>query len=275
MTMKFNFSKYHGAGNDFILSNDLFLLNEGESERGKIINLLCDRRLGIGADGFMFLENKAGKELKVYFYNSDGKRGSLCGNGSRCALTFALKSGFINTGSIDFYFWETKFSAGCETDKVKIKMKDIHLKQSTELGFFTDTGSPHLIVEIDLSQSTKDTLLKEALYLRHHPLFKKGGGTNVNFIELHPNDMSKCSVFTFERGVEDFTYACGTGAVAIAAYLAWKRKSGGVYTIISKGGTLEVEIGNYSEILLSDVWLSGPVQKVYEGKVDLEDFLTS
>ena len=268
----FKFSKYHGAGNDFILSDDLFLLNQEESEREKIINLFCNRRLGIGADGLMLLENIPGNKLKVYYFNGDGKRGSLCGNGSRCALVFALNRGFVNSGLIDFWFWDTEYHANCEAGRIRIKMQDIHLKENTELGFFTDTGSPHLIREVDFSRISKESLLEKALHFRHHPHFKEGGGTNVNFIEPNSIDRNICQVLTFERGVEDFTYACGTGAVAIAGYLAWKYGSDGVYKIASEGGTLEVKIGSYANEILSDVWLSGPVKKVFDGELNWDDF---
>lgn len=271
--MKFKFSKYHGAGNDFILSDDLILLGQDEDKRVKIITALCDRRLGIGADGLMLVEKNKAQKLKIFFFNSDGKAGSLCGNGSRCALSFAIYLGFINSGSVDFFFWDNMYQAKIGDDGVKIKMKDINIRENTEFGFFTDTGSPHLIKELDHSSLNKDILLKEALYLRHHPFFQKRGGTNINFIKLQPTNKYQCQVLTFERGVEDFTFACGTGAVAIAGYLAWKSQSGGVYEIISEGGTLEVEIGGYLENLLADVWLSGPVKFVFEGQLDLFTFL--
>jgi len=265
--MTYLFSKYHGAGNDFFISDQSYLLDLNEEDQIQTIRAICHRRLGVGADGLIIVVKGKADGLQTYFFNSDGKRGSFCGNGSRCALDFALEKKMISPGTFDFNYWEDKYSACVSENGIQLKMKNVSIRIETDLGFFTDTGSPHLIREVNFDEIPDEELLKVALHLRHHPQFKIAG-TNVNFLHPEITPQGAFRIKTFERGVENFTYACGTGAVAIAAYLAWKNQSHGTFNVLSKGGLLKVVIGQYSESVLSDIWLSGPVAKVYEGQIE-------
>lgn len=261
--MKIEFKKYHGAGNDFIIIDDRKRQHKLSKDE---ISLLCHRRLGIGADGLMLLQESATFDFKMVYYNSDGNEGSLCGNGGRCIVYFAKQLGIINS--------DTKFEAidgehqayilsGNEHDGiVSLKMADVEKIEKFDDGYFLNTGSPHFIrlVEnidaIDAFESGKG--------IRWDNKFQPEG-TNVNFVMVQDDNLF---VRTFERGVENLTLACGTGVVASSIVAAEKNSNKfDNYAVKTDGGNLKVTFKKKNNIY-SDIWLEGPVVKVYEGFVE-------
>jgi len=260
--MPIQFYKYQGTGNDFILidnrKNEIELLPEQ-------IKLLCDRRFGIGADGLMFLELEPGADFKMVYFNSDGNPSSMCGNGGRCITAFAKYLGLI-TDKAKFLavdgFHEAIIS---ENEIVSLKMQDV---KSIEVGtdyFYLNTGSPHYVKIVNDVQNYE--VFEHGKEIRNSERFKEEG-TNVNFIEKIDNELF---VRTYERGVEDETFSCGTGVTAAALVAAIEGISNSKNNCLIKtlGGNLEVTFDKVLEQNFYNIWLKGPAQKVFTGVIDL------
>jgi diaminopimelate epimerase len=263
--MKLDFSKYHGAGNDFILidnrKNEIQLTN-------KQINFLCNRHLGIGADGLMILNSHPTFDFKMQYFNSDGFEGSMCGNGGRCITAFAADLGIIQNEAHfiavdgEHKSWiNTKLSVG--NYDISLKMIDVNWIEKDDLFYFVNTGSPHYVAlrtnidKIDMELEGKN--------IRYSDRFAPGG-TNVNFIELKDNIIY---IRTYERGVEAETLACGTGATAAALCLAVEQNLfNGELHINALGGTLRVRFQRLTNSF-SNIILSGPAQLVFKGILEL------
>ena len=211
--MKIHFYKYQGAGNDFILVDNRNLAVNHQNP--KLIAHLCDRRFGVGADGMMFLQNIEGYDFEMIYYNADGQPSSMCGNGGRCIVAFAKYLGIIDS--------ETTFLAvdgphnakiSPSGDWVSLQMTDVDTINSDDDAYVLNTGSPHYI---KLVEGLKEKNVYRAGYnIRNNDTYR-AKGINVNFVE--PND-NGYFVRTFERGVEDETFACGTGVTAVALAMA-------------------------------------------------------
>lgn len=223
------FWKYHGAGNDFIL---LDATGGGIGGGGgddcltfDFISRLCDRHLGVGADGLIVVVGSGndGYDFEMSYYNADGRPGTLCGNGSRCAVVFAEDRGLsaANGGTWRFRVGGriheasvVKRSFNNEEAEVTIQMPDVcQIKLTTSGDYFVDAGSPHVVRYVRESLTGLDVHTSGRL-VRHDQEFREIGGTNVNFVERGPDGALRAR--TFERGVEAETLACGSGAVAIA-----------------------------------------------------------
>jgi len=258
--MTITFNKYQGAGNDFIIiDNRDAVFNPSDS---KLINRLCNRRFGIGADGLILISlfNEADYEMK--YYNSDGKLGSLCGNGGRCAAHFALKQGIAGKKQ-RFMAFDGLHEAEVRDDAVvRLQMADVNEFGTIGGNYSINTGSPHYMVFSE--NIDKINVNKEGKALRWSPKFAPGG-TNVNFVQVTDNGLY---VRTFERGVEEETLACGTGvtASAIASVLAGHFDRPGI-KVRTKGGNLEVEF-TVRDKKVTNVWLTGPATFVFEGKIN-------
>lgn len=262
--MNINFHKYEGAGNDFILldnRNSLF----NRILHPKEIKKLCDRRFGVGADGLMVLQLKEGYDFEMLYYNSNGTEGTMCGNGGRCIVAFARHLGIIES--------ETNFLAVdgphhakiSEKDSwVRLKMKDVTELENDGSATILDTGSPHFVL-LAKDLRNKD-VFKEGRDIRYSDKYKLNG-INVNFVE---DRNSHYFVRTYERGVENETYACGTGATAVAMAMARiKRQTGNITTLIQVlGGELKVNF-NYDGNNFKDVFLEGPVNYVFKGSINI------
>ncbi|WP_431123310.1 diaminopimelate epimerase [Flagellimonas flava] len=255
--MQLDFYKYQGTGNDFVVIDnrqDIFPKNNT-----KIISQLCDRRFGVGADGLILLENDDASDFYMNYYNSDGSQ-SMCGNGGRCAVAFAQFLGIIDEQTT-FKAIDGLHTATIKGDIVTLKMHDVEEVRQKDAYSFLDTGSPHhvqLVHELE-----KFNVTKEGAKLRYG-LYGKAG-SNINFVEQA--DANTFGVRTYERGVEDETLSCGTGvtAVAIAMHKTGKTESNEVH-IKTPGGDLTISFdqqnGSYT-----DVYLQGPAQMVFNGKV--------
>jgi len=262
--MIIKFYKYQGTGNDFIILDNRN--NEYSSLTPLQINRLCDRRFGIGADGLMMLKNKEGYDFEMIYHNADGKEGSMCGNGGRCLVKFAYHLGIVET-TYKFIATDGEHEAEIDTDGiVSLKMKDVNGVQEYHGDQILDTGSPHYIkmvgdvMSYDVYQKGKD--------IRYSNQFNDKG-INVNFVEQRDED--HIVVRTYERGVEDETFSCGTGVTASALVNYHNENGFNEVTVITKGGRLSVEFDKIGENNFANIWLSGPAEKVFEGTFDLKD----
>lgn len=262
--MNIQFSKYHGAGNDFILIDGR--VQKFDSKNFNLLKKLCDRRFGIGADGVMVLLHDSTNDFKMLYFNSDGHEGTMCGNGGRCITSFAYSLGIINE--------KTRFSASdgiheaiIEHDMVHLKMNDVSAVIKLEDGFLINTGSPHFIKIVNNPfEINVETVGRE---IRNQERFMPAG-VNVNFVSFNNNEIT---ISTYERGVEAETLSCGTGSVASAiacSHLYNNVKNS--FKIIAKGGELNVSF-KFANNIYTNVWLSGPAAHVFDGNVDLDKLM--
>ncbi len=252
------FYKYHGAGNDFILV-DNFSENSVNLSISQI-KKMCDRHLGIGADGLMILKKHSIFDFEMDYFNSDGSGGTMCGNGGRCIVAFAKKIGLINN-SAKFIASDGEHEAFIDKNNiVKLKMNDVNSISNFKNDYLCHTGSPHYIKFCN-NIKEKNVFL-EGQEIRYSNVFKDEG-INVNFIKI--KDSKTLNIRTYERGVEDETLACGTGAVAAALTFAnISNELSGEYTIIARGGILKVSFAK-KQNNFQDIWLTGPAEFIFEG----------
>lgn len=261
--MNIPFYKYQGAGNDFILIDNR--KKEFNKLNNKYIEKICDRRFGIGGDGLMLLQNHPDYDFEMLYFNADGMPGSMCGNGGRCIVAFARFLGIIDTKT-DFLAVDGPHHAKitAEGNWVDLQMIDVnHISQDGE-AYVLNTGSPHYVEQVtDLERL--DVYL-EGKSIRNNEIYKEQG-INVNFIEDKGDHLF---VRTFERGVEDETYACGTGVTAVALSMAkHKGQSGHISTPVKVlGGKLRIEF-DYDGDIFTNIFLCGPAEQVFTGSIDL------
>ena len=257
------FFKYQGAGNDFILIDNRSLAFSSLTE--KQINTLCNRRFGIGADGLMLLQDHTSYDFEMHYYNADGRLGSMCGNGGRCIVAFAKALGIVDR--------ETNFLAvdGAHYAKIaesgnwiELQMIDVQEIQKDERAFVLNTGSPHYVLEVqDLLELD---VFAEGKKIRNNDTYREKG-INVNFVEDKGNHLF---IRTFERGVEDETYACGTGVTAVALAKAHELQQTGHFSRDIKvlGGDMRVEY-DYDGQAFRNIFLCGPAELVFTGQIKL------
>ncbi|PKP51797.1 MAG: diaminopimelate epimerase [Bacteroidetes bacterium HGW-Bacteroidetes-1] len=259
---RLKFHKYHGAGNDFIMVNGLTSNCQLTIAQ---ITFLCNRHLGIGADGLIIIEKSKNADFKMIYFNADGLEGSMCGNGGRSAVSFALREGIVSETSVFEAFDGIHKAIVTENDKAKFQviltMKNIDTYDFDNKRLIVNTGSPHYVTLTD--NLTSIDIYKEGQKIRYDPLFSPHG-INVNFMQMIGNDIH---LRTYERGVENETLSCGTGvtAAAIAAQLWFGISQPAIYT---KGGTLKVKLKKEGNRFV-DIFLEGPVQCVFSGEIDI------
>ena len=260
--MKITFYKYQGTGNDFVMID-----NRQETfpkENIQLIEKLCDRRFGIGADGLILLENDTETDFKMVYCNSDGNQSSMCGNGGRCLVAFAKQLGVIENQTT-FIATDGLHHATISDDGiVSLQMKNVDTVKIEEDYVFLDTGSPH---HVQLVEDLKNYPIKEkGSEIRYGELYGQVG-SNVNFV--HQNDADTFSVRTYERGVEDETLSCGTGVTAVAiAMKATGKTASNQIKLNVEGGKLEVSFQENNGKYI-DVFLKGPATFVFEGNVKI------
>ncbi len=265
------FTKMHGAGNDFVIINTLTEAVE-LSAVPDLARTLCSRRTGIGADGLMLVAGAQGDaDYRLLFFNSDGSLGEMCGNGARCIARYGYEHGLA--GDTQRIETTAGLVTGERIDKTLYRIRlndpsviDLHREAEgcgcayIELG---DPGIPHaVLIKDDWDTVPEDELRALGKALRYSPAFPKGA--NVSFVRL--TDKDEIKAVTYERGVEDFTLACGTGCGSITAALTLMGLVSGEDVRISMpGGELCVTL-TQDGCSVHDVYLTGPTCVVFEGE---------
>jgi diaminopimelate epimerase len=267
--MSIAFSKLTGSGNDFILIDNLAGRVNVYSFRENIPKV-CLRALSIGADGVIFVEPSTLAHFRWRFFNADGSEAEMCGNGGRCVARFAFEMGIAP--------WDMAFEtlAGVVKARVleegvvrvqfpsphgwrwgdKLRLDDGYVEYS-----FVNTGVPHVVIMVD---DLEGVAVKEmGRKIRFHPLFSPAG-TNVNFVQ--ELGKGRLAIRTYERGVEDETLACGTGATASALIYLGSREEGQVEVVTRSGETLGVEKKG------KEVYLQGATRWIYDGRMRPESW---
>lgn len=257
MDRKIKFSKYQGAGNDFVvIDNRSGFFNRNDD---KLVHSLCDRRFGIGADGLMLLQHNENFDFEMVYYNADGGEASMCGNGGRCIVAFARDLGIIHDKTV-FLAVDGVHQAYIQDDQVDLSMIEISSIQRDGDAYVLNTGSPHYVIWAD---DLKNSNVYEAGFaIRNSATYQKEG-INVNFVEQEGDGYF---VRTFERGVEDETLACGTGATAAAIAIALHHGLAGKQEIPIRvlGGQLYISFDKQGQ-RFTEVRLKGPAKLVFEG----------
>jgi diaminopimelate epimerase len=262
--MIIQFCKYQGTGNDFIILDNR--KNEYSWLTKKQVASLCDRRFGIGADGLMLLNEKAGYDFEMKYYNSDGRESSMCGNGGRCLVKFAFHKG-IRRPLYRFLAADGEHEAEMDdTDGiVSLKMKDVVEIKDYRGDFILDTGSPHYVKMAE--NIDRADIFHRGRDIRNSPAFSEHG-INVNFVERVDDD--EIYVRTYERGVEDETLSCGTGVTASAIVNYHNEVGFNNVMVNTKGGRLTVEFDRVDDGVYKNIWLCGPAEKVFEGNIEVK-----
>jgi diaminopimelate epimerase len=260
--MQIEFYKYQGTGNDFVMIDNRS--NFFPKDNIQLIARLCDRRFGIGGDGLILLENDIETDFKMVYYNSDGNQSSMCGNGGRCLVAFAKKLNVIQDNTT-FIATDGLHHASVATNGiVSLQMIDVPEVKITPDYVFMNTGSPH---HIQLVEDLEHYNVKEnGASIRYGELYGKQG-SNINFVKKI--DETTFSLRTYERGVEDETLACGTGAtaVAIAMNVLGETKANSIDLNV-EGGKLVVSFDE-KDGKFTNVFLKGPAEFVFKGEIEI------
>lgn len=270
-----SFTKMSGAGNDFIILKDF----PDKALNPVLIQKLCDRRNGIGADGVINISRISNADFEMKYFNADGFAGTLCGNGSRCALYFAYSSGIAENKIMQFICGEKHYSGEILGDELvkfnllspgKIIRNFLITVNNKEIKTsFADTGSPHAVIYSDSltgyfgSEYTIDEIPVKMLgsEIRYNKYFSPGG-TNVNFVSFREG---KIYIRTFERGVEDETLACGTGSVAAALISFLEKMVEPPVKIVTKSGEQLVVDFRFQNEKFENISLTGPAKITFTG----------
>lgn len=264
------FLKMNGAGNDFVVAADC----DGNTVLRSVqsIRFFCDRKRGIGADGFIILKPLSENKLKMEYFNADGSPAEMCGNGLRCAMEFASELGLVSgeyavflTGAGELEAW--RLAPGRVRTGMPLAAPFRILTVCGYTCYLTSTGVPHVVVPLqktELDEIEVDVLGRAIRFAEEFA----PGGANVDFVEMPDADTIR--IRTYERGVEAETLACGTGMAAAGAYAYLYRGAKKSRRVICAGGdVLTVEI-NAEGDHLKEIFLSGPAEIAFSGKMDLK-----
>ncbi len=273
------FLKMTGAGNDFVLVDNRSGAIDLRWE--KIAPRLCDRRYGIGADGLLVLRGSTVADFRMDYYNSDGSFGGMCGNGGRCAAAFVMNDRQVL--SVTFDALDFRYSARREGNGIVLAMKDpTGFRQGAQVALpegelkvhFVDSGAPHAVIFVDemplklRTEVAESGISRIGTFVRHHAEFAPAG-TNVDFIEL--KDATTIAMRTYERGVEEETLACGTGAVASAVVTSIVRGMPAPVTVRTRSNE-ELKVNFHRRGgSISGIELSGPAKVVFKGEYPLDE----
>lgn len=258
--LKLPFYKYHGAGNDFIIIDNRqqeYALTETQ------IASLCHRRTGIGADGLMLLEEVDGYDFSMVYYNADGAESTMCGNGGRCITLFAHHLGLIQD-EVHFIAIDGPHHASVLNENtIALGMIPVTYIEFQDGRTIMNTGSPHVVIPVEDLPAYE--VFIEGRKVRKEAAFAPKG-INVNFVQTINNTIH---IRTYERGVEDETLACGTGVTAAA--IASVEEQLGKFEVALKavGGDLSVSFEKETPISATNIVLTGPAVKVFEGIIHL------
>lgn len=267
--MKIPFVKMSGSGNDFIIIDHRNPFLE-ESSLVEFIKKVCQRRISVGADGLILVENSDKADFKWRFFNSDGSEAEMCGNGGRCVARFAFLKG-ISGSNLTFETMAGILSAEVKEKSVKLeltkphslKIDDTILVEGKELIYsYINTGVPHTV--LFTQDIERVDVVKLGGMIRFHPQFAPNG-TNVNFVRL--DNGNQLSIRTYERGVENETLACGTGAVASALIAGFKGRAKSPISINTRGGEVLIVHFEIEGEEVKKVFLEGGVHIIYEAEM--------
>ena len=256
--MIIEFYKYQGTGNDFIMIDDRE--NTFDIKDHELIAALCQRRMGIGADGLILLRNHTKYDFEMIYFNSDGHQSSMCCNGGRCIIAFAQLLEIIKNETT-FLAIDGKHKGLFSGDTIALQMLDVSEIVGEGDGLVLNTGSPHYIEMVDDLRNIN--IEKEGRKIRNSKPFKKEG-INVNFVQ----DSADLQVRTYERGVEAETLSCGTGVVATAIAMHYSNCiEDNLINIKTEGGELSVSFEGFNGSY-RNIWLSGEASMVYAGEFE-------
>jgi diaminopimelate epimerase len=253
------FSKYHGTGNDFIMIDNREL---GLALTQSQIAQLCNRRFGIGADGLILLQMDE-RIVRMVYFNSDGAPSSMCGNGGRCFVTFCQSLEVLSDQG-EFLAVDGMHPFKMQDGLVSLKMGDVSKIEPIGDAVYLDTGSPHYVTMVE--EVLDIDIINDARKVRYNDRFS-AEGANVNFVEMMDGITH---IRTYERGVEDETLSCGTGATAAA--IAMHHLGNVSQTDIPVkvlGGKVSVSFKPQMDGSYTDIWLTGPTTSVFEGEIEL------
>ncbi len=259
--MYLEFLKYQATGNDFVIVDYRF--NNVRHLTTNKIRTLCDRNLGIGSDGFIEIYDSNNFDFKMIYYNSDGKKASLCGNGTRCAVKYIAN--ILKKEKVSFEAFDGKHIGFLNNNNdVSIGMSDVKDFNVFENYMLFETGSPHYVKVIE--NIDEINVYQQGSKIRNSEKFKKNG-INVNFVQRISD--SEFFVRTYERGVENETKSCGTGSVAVAlAMFESKKTIQKNIKIHTKGGCLVIAFEKVKNVY-KKIELTGSALKVFEGKIEI------
>jgi diaminopimelate epimerase len=254
--MIIEFYKYQGTGNDFIMIDDRE--KEFDLTDNDLIAALCERRMGIGADGLILLREHDTLDFEMIYFNADGKQSSMCGNGGRCIIAFAQMLEMIEDETT-FMAIDGEHKGRLMDDGIYLQMQDVKKIEGVGDGLVLNTGSPHYIEMVDDLDNLD--VNKEGRKIRNSAPFKKEG-INVNFVL----DANELQVRTYERGVEAETLSCGTGVVATAIAMHYANCiEETLVNVKTKGGELTVSFEEFNGSY-RNIWLSGEASMVFAGE---------
>jgi diaminopimelate epimerase len=252
--VKIPFQKYQGTGNDFVMVDARSMDFHWTDDE---IKKICSRKWGVGSDGLILIQQSNQADFRMVFYNPDASQ-SFCGNGARCAVAFFHQ--LVMAKEIySFEAFDGIHYGEIGEDGVSVSMRPVNSGQDLPIGFYCHTGSPHLMVEIQYLDGYD--VVKEGALRRYDEIFAPGG-TNVNFIE---NVNGKWHMRTYERGVENETLSCGTGATAVGLYLMHRYHLNSEVQIQTLGGPLTVKAEKGEGFEFNDVYLKGSANFVFSG----------
>ena len=254
--MIIEFYKYQGTGNDFIMIDDRE--KEFDIKDNDLIAALCERRMGIGADGLILLREHDTLDFEMIYFNADGKQSSMCGNGGRCIIAFAQMLEMIEDETT-FMAIDGEHKGRLMDDGIYLQMQDVKKIEGVGDGLVLNTGSPHYIEMVDDLDNLD--VNKEGRKIRNSAPFKKEG-INVNFVL----DANELQLRTYERGVEAETLSCGTGVVATAIAMHYANCiEETLVNVKTKGGELTVSFEEFNSGY-RNIWLSGEASMVFAGE---------
>lgn len=258
--MEIAFYKYQGTGNDFVMIDDRS--EAFPAQNLKLVQRLCDRKFGVGADGLILIRNKKGFDFEMIYFNADGSQ-SMCGNGARCAVAFSRFLGIIGNET-HFLAIDGPHHAKVVGDWIELGMSPVSSLSNAGQDFFVNTGSPHHVRFVEDVSSYP--VVKEGAEIRYSDTYAPKG-TNVNFVTPIASD--EIHVRTYERGVEDETLSCGTGVTACALVYGYQNELHEV-KIKTPGGNLKVRFSESADGSFQNILLIGPAEQVFEGIIKVE-----
>jgi diaminopimelate epimerase len=268
-TVKIPFYKMSGSGNDFVIIDNRGGILDGVN-LPQWVKMVCRRRLSAGADGLILVQNSPKADFQWRYFNADGSEAEMCGNGGRCVARFAYLNGISGT-SVRFDTLCGLMEAEVVGERVKLRMGDpsgvrldypLSIEGDEQIVSSINTGVPHVVQMVEGLEGYD--VLRFGRAIRNHPLYQPDG-TNANFIDVR--DGHTIYIRTYERGVEDETLACGTGAVASALVGASKGLVSSPVSLHPMGGEVLTVYFREEGESFTDIFLEGDARVVYEGNL--------